>query len=98
VGVLQYSSFCTAERQPKLVAPEDTTTIGAQSLHCVAAVQGEQRALARFQSAEAAKAFLDSKPDGKLTVGDAEASLALLEGEEEAAYIAKVGDPPFLAR
>ena len=59
---------------------------------CNAALQGEQRALARFQSAEAAKAFLDSRPDGKLTVGDAEASLSLLEGEEETAYIAKVCD------
>ena len=53
-------------------------------------VQGEQQAHARFESAEAAKAFLDSKPDSKLAVGDSMASLSLLEGDDETAYIAKV--------
>ena len=52
--------------------------------------QGEQQARARFQTAEAAKAFMDSKADRKLVIGDAEASLSLLEGEDETAYIAKV--------
>ena len=75
---------------PRLWHLADAMTTAARSLQCIVGVQGEQQALARFQSADAAKAFLDSKPDGKLTVGDAEASLALLEGEEETAYIAKV--------
>ncbi len=56
-------------------------------------MQGEQQAHTRFESADAAKAFLDSKPDGKLAVGDGEAALSLLEGDEETAYIAKVPKP-----
>lgn len=44
----------------------------------------------RFETAEQAKAFLDSKPDGKMVIEGKEAALKQLEGEDEVAYIEKV--------
>ena len=46
-------------------------------------------AFMRFETAEQAQAFLDSKPEGKISLEGNEATLKTLEGEEEAAYIEK---------
>lgn len=44
----------------------------------------------RFETAEQAQAFLDSKPEGKISLEGNEATLKPLEGDDEAAYIEKV--------
>ena len=50
----------------------------------------------RFETAEQAKAFLNSKPDGKVTIEGNEVTFKQLEGNEETAYIEKVRQPPFM--
>ncbi|KAI8102218.1 hypothetical protein M9435_005824 [Picochlorum sp. BPE23] len=52
--------------------------------------QGEQTGCARFSTKETAQAALDACTDGKRLLAGFEASLTILEGEEEKEYIKKV--------